>query len=96
MKPGIHPKLYDVIMKCVCGGEFPSVSTKSEISVDVCSNCHPLYTGKARMMDTEGRVSRFEKKYKHLKNTAPSAKKAVPKSAASASSKKTAKSKKDS
>ncbi len=63
MKKGIHPKVHSVVMKCVCGAEFPCVSTVEEVSVDICSNCHPFYTGKQRLVDTEGRVSRFQKKY---------------------------------
>jgi large subunit ribosomal protein L31 len=68
MKAEIHPKLYDIVIRCVCGAEYPTVSTKSEISVDVCANCHPFYTGKHRLVDTEGRVSRFRKKYQGVEN----------------------------
>jgi large subunit ribosomal protein L31 len=75
MRAEIHPKVFEVVATCVCGGKFPTISTRKEISIDVCSNCHPFYTGKNRMLDTEGRVSRFEKKYKHLKDPIGKAKK---------------------
>lgn len=48
---------------CACGAEFETLSTKENLRVDVCSNCHPFFTGEARYLDTEGRVERFERKY---------------------------------
>lgn len=63
MKDGIHPE-YDVItVTCACGNTFQTRSTAKELAVDVCSNCHPFYTGKQRLMDTQGRVDRFRKRY---------------------------------
>jgi large subunit ribosomal protein L31 len=64
MKEGIHPK-YDVTMvKCHCGATFETRSTKTgDITTEICSNCHPFYTGKQKLIDTAGRIERFRKKY---------------------------------
>ena len=63
MKKGIHPK-YDMKAKatCVCGAVFEIGSTLSDIHVEICSNCHPFYTGNEKIMDTAGRVERFKKR----------------------------------
>lgn len=64
MKDGIHPEYKEVNVACACGHTFRTRSTKGEdISVDVCAACHPFYTGKQRLVDTQGRVDRFRKKY---------------------------------
>ena len=65
MKKGIHPDYTDVQVTCTCGNEFTTRSTiaDDELRVDVCSNCHPFYTGKQKIMDTGGRVARFEARY---------------------------------
>ena len=65
MKAGIHPDYKDVKVVCSCGNHFTTRSTvtKSEIHVEVCSECHPFYTGKQKIVDTAGRVERFNKKY---------------------------------
>ena len=64
MKSGIHPK-YDVVkVTCACGNSFETRATVKEIRVDICSNCHPFFTGKQKFIDTAGRVERFKKKYK--------------------------------
>lgn len=63
MKKGIHPNYVDTVIKCACGTEIPTKSTVPGISVEVCSNCHPFYTGKQKLMDTAGRVEKFNKKY---------------------------------
>jgi large subunit ribosomal protein L31 len=63
VKEGIHPKYEDVQIKCACGEVVDTRSTRKSISVEVCSKCHPFYTGKQKLMDTEGRVERFMKKY---------------------------------
>jgi large subunit ribosomal protein L31 len=63
VKEGIHPKYEDVQIKCACGESIDTRSTRKAISVEVCSKCHPFYTGKQKLMDTEGRVERFMKKY---------------------------------
>ena len=64
MKPEIHPKYTTVMIKCACGNEFETKSTTGKsISVEICSNCHPFYTGKQKLVDTAGRVDRFRRKY---------------------------------
>jgi len=63
MKAEIHPTYEPVKVTCACGTTFTTRSTKGDISVDVCSACHPFYTGKQRLMDTQGRIDRFRRKY---------------------------------
>lgn len=64
MKEGIHPQYQEVIATCVCGNTVELGSTKPAIRVEICSNCHPFYTGQQKIIDTEGRVDRFVKRYK--------------------------------
>ena len=63
MKDGIHPEYNAVAVTCACGNKFSTRSTKNDLNVDVCAACHPFYTGKQRMMDTQGRVDRFRRRY---------------------------------
>ena len=64
MKAGIHPAYNEVKVTCACGHNFQTRSThKGDIRVEICSNCHPFFTGRQKLMDTAGRVERFEKKY---------------------------------
>jgi large subunit ribosomal protein L31 len=65
MKEGIHPKYGVVTVKCHCGNTFETCSTKKggEISTEICSSCHPFFTGKQKLIDTAGRIERFRKKY---------------------------------
>ena len=65
MKSGIHPEYVDTQVKCTCGNVFMTRSTKKsgQINADVCSNCHPFYTGKQKILDTGGRVAKFEKRF---------------------------------
>jgi large subunit ribosomal protein L31 len=64
MKEKIHPKYFqDAQVTCSCGNKFTTGSTKKDLRVEVCSNCHPFFTGERRMMDTAGRVERFNKRY---------------------------------
>ena len=63
MKEGIHPKYEETVIKCLCGNEIPTRSTKGEIRVEICSKCHPFFTGKQKLVDTGGRVDRFKKKF---------------------------------
>jgi len=64
MKPKTHPKYGETAFRCVCGAEFNISSTLGkEYKLELCSHCHPLYTGKEKLMDTEGRIDRFKKKY---------------------------------
>jgi large subunit ribosomal protein L31 len=63
MKAGIHPKYVTSSVRCACGNTFETESTKPEIRVEICSNCHPFYTGKQKIVDTEGRVEKFLQRY---------------------------------
>ncbi len=64
MKEGIHPKYEVVKVHCACGTEWETRSTKGgEIRLEICSNCHPFFTGKQKLIDTAGRVERFQRKY---------------------------------
>lgn len=63
MKEGIHPQYNEVTVQCACGETFVTKSTKQKIHVDICSKCHPFYTGKQKIVDAEGRVEKFKKKY---------------------------------
>ena len=63
MKQGIHPKYHEVEARCACGATWRTRSTKDELRLEICSNCHPFFTGKQKLVDTEGRVERFTKKY---------------------------------
>jgi large subunit ribosomal protein L31 len=63
MKKGIHPLYREVAVDCACGNIYKSGSTGGDINVDICSNCHPFFTGTQKIIDTEGRVERFKKKY---------------------------------
>lgn len=63
MKNEIHPDYSDTTVRCACGNEFAVGSTKADISVEICSKCHPFFTGKQKLVDTAGRIERFRKKY---------------------------------
>jgi large subunit ribosomal protein L31 len=63
MKTGIHPKYVEATVTCACGNTFTVGSTKPTLRVDICSKCHPFYTGQQRLVDTAGRVERFRKRY---------------------------------
>ena len=63
MKPDIHPQYGECVVKCACGETFVTGSVKKEMKVDVCSKCHPFFTGKQKLVDTGGRVDRFKKRY---------------------------------
>jgi large subunit ribosomal protein L31 len=63
MKPGIHPEYKKVIVRCACGNEFESGSVKDELRVEICSECHPFYTGRQKFVSATGRVDKFNKKY---------------------------------
>jgi len=62
MKTGIHPEVKKTVVRCGCGAEFETLSTVEELHVDICSKCHPFFTGEERFVDTEGRVERFNRK----------------------------------
>ena len=63
MKEGIHPKYFEASASCACGHTFTVGSTAEEIKVEICSQCHPFFTGKQKLVDTAGRIERFRKKY---------------------------------
>lgn len=63
MKKDIHPKYDTCTVTCACGNRFETRSVKEEIKIDICNVCHPFFTGKMKLIDTEGRVDRFNKKY---------------------------------
>ncbi len=67
MKPNIHPNYHEITVKCSCGNVFQTSSTlkNNELHVDVCSQCHPFYTGKQRTMDTAGRLDKFNRRYRN-------------------------------
>lgn len=63
MKAEIHPNYSEATVTCACGATFQTRSTKDAYSVEICSECHPFYTGKQKLMDTAGRIERFNRKY---------------------------------
>ena len=63
MKPEIHPKYQSVDVHCACGEGWTTASTKKELRVEICSKCHPFFTGKQKLVDTAGRIDRFQRKY---------------------------------
>ena len=66
MKDKIHPKYFETTITCACGNVIHTRSTVKNIHVEICSNCHPFFTGKQKLIDTAGRVERFRRKYKSL------------------------------
>ena len=64
MKQGIHPEYKETTVQCACGNVIETRATKENIRVEICANCHPFFTGKHKLLDTEGRVERFLNKYK--------------------------------
>ena len=62
MKTDIHPEYVEATCRCTCGNEFTTRSTKGDMHVEICSNCHPFYTGKQKLVDTGGRVERFQRR----------------------------------
>ena len=63
MRAGIHPEYHEVEVRCACGATWKTRSTRKELRLEICSNCHPFFTGRQKLVDTEGRVERFTKKY---------------------------------
>ena len=68
MKKGIHPNYEQTEVRCACGAVISTGSTKKDMRVDICSNCHPYFTGKQKLVDTGGRVDRFNKRFNLAKN----------------------------
>lgn len=72
MKEGIHPDIHETTVYCGgCGQTFQTLGVMAELRVNVCSNCHPFYTGKQKLVDAEGRVDRFKRKYAKFNEAAP-------------------------
>jgi len=63
MKQDLHPDYKPTVIKCACGATFETSSTRENINVEICSKCHPFYTGKQKLVDTGGRIDKFKKKY---------------------------------
>ncbi|NUP88560.1 MAG: 50S ribosomal protein L31 [Candidatus Sumerlaeia bacterium] len=63
MKKGIHPEYVTCVVRCACGNTFETRSTKPELRVEICSSCHPYFTGKQKFVDSAGRVDKFRKRY---------------------------------
>src|SRR3954465_5098462 len=63
VKEGIHPKYFDIEARCACGATWKTRSTKPELHLEICNNCHPFFTGRQKLVDTEGRVERFTKRF---------------------------------
>jgi large subunit ribosomal protein L31 len=63
VKPGIHPKYHVVEARCACGNTFTTRSTRPDLHLEICNACHPFYTGRQKLIDTEGRVERFTKRF---------------------------------
>ena len=79
MKPGIHPEYNEITVTCACGETFKTRSThKGDMRVEICSSCHPFFTGRQKLVDTEGRVDRFNKKYQKVREAAAAKKKPQP------------------
>jgi len=68
MKEKIHPAYHQTTIRCACGNEVPTGSTRKDIRVEICSQCHPFFTGKQKLMDSAGRIERFQKKYAKVLN----------------------------
>jgi len=69
MKEKIHPKYFETTVTCACGFEYKTFSTREKIRVDICSQCHPFFTGKTKILDTAGRVERFRRRFGETKGT---------------------------
>ena len=99
MKEGIHPKYFEVEARCACGATWKTHSTKPELHLEICSACHPFFTGRQKLIDTEGRVERFTKKFgaqtSAQRKTAETAAKAAKRATTGSKAKKTAKAKTD-
>jgi large subunit ribosomal protein L31 len=81
VKEKIHPEYHVVDVHCSCGNTWQTKSTKKELRLEICSACHPFFSGKAKLIDTQGRVERFQKRYGKGTATAAATKKAEPASA---------------
>ena len=71
MKSGMHPKYMDTTISCACGNKIEVGCTVADLKIDICSNCHPFYTGTHKILDTEGRLEKFKNKYAKAAAAAP-------------------------
>ena len=69
MKPDIHPEYMQTTITCACGNEIEVGATKPDIKIEICSKCHPFFTGKQKLVDTAGRIERFRRKYANYQDT---------------------------
>jgi large subunit ribosomal protein L31 len=67
MKPELHPEYHEVTVHCACGETWQTRSTKKDLRIEICSNCHPFFTGKQKLIDSAGRIDRFQQRYKNVK-----------------------------
>lgn len=67
MKKGIHPEVFGVTVRCACGTTVDTISTQQRLDVDICSGCHPLFTGQQKFVDTAGRIEKFQARYNNAK-----------------------------
>ncbi len=65
-KKTVHPQTNEIVARCVCGFSIPTISTSKEIQVEICSNCHPFFTGAQKFVDTARRIEKFEQRYKNI------------------------------
>ncbi|MCB9493097.1 MAG: 50S ribosomal protein L31 [Epsilonproteobacteria bacterium] len=63
MKNQIHPEVHEIDARCVCGNSFATISTSSRLEIDICSACHPFFTGQQKFVDTAGRIEKFQRRY---------------------------------
>ena len=75
MREGIHPDYTEAVVTCVCGSSFETHSTVGDMKIEICSACHPFFTGTQKIVDTAGRVERFQRKYANLDTVTPVKKK---------------------
>jgi large subunit ribosomal protein L31 len=71
MKKNLHPEYHEVAVHCACGATWTTRSTKKELRLEICSNCHPFFTGKQKLVDSAGRVERFRRRYQKKESGAP-------------------------
>src|SRR5687767_13922979 len=90
VKEGIHPKYHDIEARCACGATWKTRSTKPELHLEICNNCHPFFTGRQKLIDTEGRVERFTKRFGAQTSETRKAAATAAKTAKTAAAKKTA------
>ena len=95
MRENIHPAYPTAKVHCACGATWETRSTHGDLHLDICSNCHPFFTGKQKLIDTQGRIDRFKKKYANVPATPPKKKVAAKKETAHKASDKPKKTKKE-